>query len=62
MEFTSLITQHEGKTLEFKRDISSLKPIMKTLIAFANTAGGVLIIGRDANGQLVGIRDVLKAE
>src|SRR3990170_5365853 len=35
---------------------------MKTLIAFANTAGGVLIIGRDANGQLVGIRDVLKAE
>lgn len=35
---------------------------MKTLIAFANTAGGVLIIGRDANGQLVGIKDVLKAE
>ncbi len=32
----------EGKTLEFKRDLSSLKPILKTLIAFANTAGGVL--------------------
>src|SRR3990170_1292760 len=62
MEILSLITHTEGKTLEFKRDISSLKPIMKTLIAFANTAGGVLIIGRDANGQLVGIRDVLKAE
>ena len=32
----------EGKTLEFKRDLSSMKPILKTLIAFANTAGGTL--------------------
>jgi hypothetical protein len=30
----------EGKTLEFKRDLSSLKNMLKTLVAFANTAGG----------------------
>jgi len=25
----------EGKTVEFKRDLSSIKPILKTLVAFA---------------------------
>jgi predicted HTH transcriptional regulator len=39
-----LIAMPEGKTLEFKRDISSPKNILKTLVAFANTAGGGLII------------------
>ena len=41
-----LLTTPEGKTLEFKRDLSSLRPILKSLVAFANTAGGTLVIGR----------------
>jgi len=44
-----LITLDECKTLEFKRDASSPKPILKSLIAFANTAGGRLIIGVHAD-------------
>lgn len=40
MEMEMLIRQPESKTLEFKRDLSSLDPILKTVIAFANTAGG----------------------
>ncbi|WJJ94244.1 hypothetical protein N7E01_04100 [Neopusillimonas aromaticivorans] len=40
---TSLIEQllstEEGKTLEFKRDLSSPRNILKTLVAFANSAG-----------------------
>jgi len=43
MNLRELLTAPEGKTLEFKRDISSLPPICKTLVAFANTAGGTLI-------------------
>jgi len=39
---TQLITMPEGKTLEFKRDLSSPKNMLKTLVAFANTAGGRL--------------------
>jgi len=39
---TQLITMPEGKTLEFKRDLSSPKNMLKTLVAFANTAGGAL--------------------
>lgn len=36
---TSLLYQPESKALEFKRDFSSPKPLLKTLVAFANSAG-----------------------
>lgn len=61
-EIARLLTLPEGKTLEFKRDLSSVNPIIKTIIAFANTAGGTLIIGRDNDGKLLGVEDVFKAE
>ena len=62
MDIEDLLTQPESKTLEFKRDLSSLEPILKTIIAFANTAGGTLVIGRSSDGGLTGIKDVFKAE
>jgi ATP-dependent DNA helicase RecG len=61
-EIAGIIKGKEGKILEFKRDLSSLKPIMRTLVAFANTAGGTLVIGRDDKGEITGIEDVLQAE
>lgn len=62
MNLTELLTQPEGKTLEFKRDLSSLRPILKSLVAFANTAGGTLLVGRADDGSLVGVPNVLAAE
>ena len=62
MDIRALLAAPESKTLEFKENLSSLVPIMKTIIAFANTAGGILIIGRSSQGQLVGVNDVFKAE
>lgn len=62
MDVSELIAQPEGKTLEFKRDISSLRPILKTLVAFANTAGGKLIIGCESDGTVCGVSEVLQAE
>ncbi|MDR1033781.1 MAG: putative DNA binding domain-containing protein [Bifidobacteriaceae bacterium] len=50
-----LLNQAEGKTLEFKRDLSSPSGIVKTLIAFANGAGGRLIIGVDDDRSVRGI-------
>jgi hypothetical protein len=35
----------EGKTLEFKRDASSPDNLIKTIVAFANGAGGILQVG-----------------
>ena len=41
MIIADLLSSPEGKTLEFKRDLSSPTPILKTLVAFANSAGGI---------------------
>ena len=57
-----LLTTSEGKTLKFKRDLSSLRPILKSLVAFANTAGGTLVIGRADDGAIVGVDNVLAEE
>ena len=56
------LRQPEGKQLEFKRDLSSPKPLLKTLVAFANTAGGHLVMGVDDKGQVVGVDDPLAEE
>jgi len=50
-----LIAQGEGNTLEFKSTIDSPVKIAKTLVAFANTGGGTLLIGVDDSGQVCGI-------
>lgn len=62
MKIERLVAQPESKTLEFKRDLSSLTNVLKTIVAFANTAGGVLIIGRSSDGELYGIEDPFAAE
>jgi ATP-dependent DNA helicase RecG len=62
MNIAETLIQQESKTLEFKRDLSSLKPILKTLVAFANTAGGLLVIGKDNNGEIIGVTDIESAE
>ena len=63
MTIAELISAKEGKTLDFKRDLSSSKGVVKDLIAFANTAGGVLVIGvDDKTRDVVGVDDPLAAE
>ena len=39
MDLVDLLKRPEGKTLEFKRDLSSPDGALKTIVAFANTAG-----------------------
>ncbi|MHA3087104.1 putative DNA binding domain-containing protein [Legionella pneumophila 130b] len=58
----NLITQQEGKTLEFKRDLSSPKSLLKSIVAFANTAGGHLIIGVNDERQIIGVEHPLDEE
>lgn len=57
------INSNEGKTLEFKENLQSMQGIIKTIIAFANTAGGIIIIGvEDKTKQIIGIKDTLAQE
>ena len=53
----------EGLTMELKREYT--EDIKKTVIAFANTEGGEILIGVDDDGAVVGVDDaagmILKA-
>lgn len=46
---------YEGPTIEFKREWSD--GIKKTIVAFANSEGGTLLVGIDDEGQVVGVED-----
>ncbi|MCD6582392.1 MAG: putative DNA binding domain-containing protein, partial [Desulfuromusa sp.] len=62
ININQIITTPESKTLEFKRDMSSHKPLLKTLVAFANTAGGKLIIGITDDRTVLGVENPLDEE
>jgi ATP-dependent DNA helicase RecG len=63
MDLLTHLTRHEGKTLEFKRDLSSPEGILKTIVAFANTSGGVLLLGvEDGTKKVKGVHNVLAEE
>lgn len=58
-----LLQQEEGKTLEFKENSKSLDRIIHTIIAFANTAGGKVLIGvKDKTKEIVGLEDPVQEE
>jgi len=56
MNIRELILQGEGTTLDFKKTITSAEKIAKSLVAFANNQGGVLLIGVADDGNIVGVK------
>ncbi|MBF0696727.1 ATP-binding protein [Actinomyces bowdenii] len=56
------VTDREGKTLELKRDLSSPAGPLRTIVAFANSAGGRLVVGVEDDGTVVGVADPLAEE
>ncbi len=63
MDLVEILTRPEGKTLEFKRDLSSPDGVLKTLVAFANTAGGTLLVGvEDRTRNVRGVSNALDVE
>jgi predicted HTH transcriptional regulator len=63
VDLVTLLSRPEGKTLEFKRDLSSPEGVLKTIVAFANTSGGVIVLGvEDGTKKVMGVRDVLAEE
>ena len=63
MDLVELLKSSESKTLEFKRDLSSVEGLLRTVVAFANTAGGTLLIGvEDGTRHVRGVPDPLALE
>jgi len=59
----TLLARDEGKTLEFKENCRHLDRIVRTAVAFANTAGGTIVIGvKDKTRELVGVANPLVNE
>lgn len=55
MVVKQLIQQGEHQSLDFKHTINSERKIAKTLVAFANTNGGKLLVGVKDNGKIKGV-------
>lgn len=53
-ELATRIAQGEGKTLEFKRGLPRDDKVARSLAAFANTRGGLLLIGVGDTAELLG--------
>ncbi len=51
-----LISKGEGIDLDFKQEIQNPRKIAKSMVSFANTQGGVLLIGVRDNGSIAGIK------
>lgn len=51
----TLISGGEGLELDFKKTIRDSRKIARSLVAFANTRGGRLLIGVRDNGTLAGV-------
>ena len=63
MSLVDLLTHHEGKGLEFKRDDSSPEGIVRTVVAFANGAGGTLVVGvEDRTRRVRGVSEPTRLE
>jgi ATP-dependent DNA helicase RecG len=65
MKISELLRQPEGRKLEFKEIVPVVAELAKTIVAFANDAGGELYIGiKDNPREFVGIHedDLLKIE
>ena len=67
-EFSRLLKQGEGLTLEFKRSTGEIREGMQTLCAFLNGSGGMVLFGVQSNGQAKGqevtdqtLRDITQA-
>jgi len=54
-ELEALIAQGEGDRLDFKKTITHLDKIARTLVSFANTRGGIILVGVMDNGKINGI-------
>ena len=63
MDLLDALRRPEGKTIEFKRDLSSPEGLLRTVVAFANTAGGTVLIGvEDGTRHVRGIADPMALE
>ncbi len=54
---SALLKEGETETVEFKESLGKTQEIAKTIAGFANTHGGLLLIGVNSKGEIVGFKE-----
>lgn len=57
-KLAQMIEEGEGEQLDFKKEITSLHKIAKTIVSFANTKGGKILIGVNDNKSIHGVNSL----
>lgn len=52
-----LVFSGENETVEFKRKVTHPEKVVREAVAFANTKGGILLVGVDDNKTIPGLKD-----
>jgi ATP-dependent DNA helicase RecG len=60
LEIRQLIAKGEGYHVEFKREDENNDDFAKTIVSFANSDGGKILVGVDDDGTIIGVNDVDK--
>lgn len=55
-QLRKLVAHGEGLSLEFKRKAAFPEKLVREMIAFANTAGGILLVGIGDDGTIPGLK------
>jgi ATP-dependent DNA helicase RecG len=56
-----MIDKGENVNVEFKKELSS-EEFLETVVAFANTSGGIIFLGVDDNCRIKGFKEDVKAK
>lgn len=56
-ELDTLLQKKEGRRIEFKSQIPTKSDLAKTVVAFANDAGGDILIGVNDDSTIVGVKE-----
>jgi len=56
MDLEEMVLRGESETVEFKESTGEWKEIIKTISAFANTKGGIIIVGINNKSKVSGIQ------
>ena len=59
MDINEIIIHQEGRRLEFKETLPTRSDLSKTVVAFANDAGGDIFIGiKDNPREIIGVLEI----
>ena len=61
-EIKEIIANGENSYIEFKEEGIKTKDLAEEIVAFANSEGGIILIGVDDDGNIVGVSDTLIEE